>query len=60
LENFTAMEQHLYEYVDNQVGTRPLDAQTDNQATTALESYVAAVRSHAPAIWTLLQRGKCP
>jgi len=54
------MEQHLYEYVDNQVGTRPLDAQTDNQATTALESYVAAVRSHAPAIWTLLQRGKCP
>ena len=54
LENFTAMEQHLYEYVDNQVGTRPLDAQTDNQATTALESYVASVRARGPVFWTLL------
>ena len=54
LENFTAIEQHLYEYVDNQVGTRPLDAQTDNQATTALESYVESVRRCKDMTWTLL------
>lgn len=45
LEDFTAIEQHLVEYVSSQFGTRPLDAQTDNQATTAIEGTVAAVRA---------------
>ena len=31
------------EYVESKVNTRPLDAQTDNTATTALETSVAQV-----------------